>query len=236
MGSRLADLEKEVALLRSQNQTLGSTEKLQLDPDFYIAFEDRFRGPFDIIKERVAVYVSDLSHLANSKKKVVDIGCGRGELLTVLKESHIYTIGVDNNPSSIASLQERGFEAYCEDLSRFLKRTPDASIAAITMLHVVEHLPFDVLLSTFQEVFRVLEPGGIFIAETPNSLNLSVGSSTFWIDPTHQRPVHPEVLRFLSIHCGFHQSNIRGLNLEAPEQKLDLYPDIALFAIKKCVK
>jgi len=80
------------------------------------------------------------------------------------------------------------------------------------MLHVVEHLPFDLLLTTFQEVFRVLEPGGIFIAETPNSLNPTVGSSTFWIDPTHQKPLHPEVLRFLSDFIGFMHTEIRYLH------------------------
>ena len=210
--SRLADLENEIELLRLKTQSLESSKKLQLDPDFYIAFEDRFRGPFDIIKERVSVYIDDLAHLANTNKKVVDIGCGRGELLTVLRESGIHAIGVDSNPSSITSLQERGFEASCEDLSDFLKRTPDSSLAAITMLHVVEHLPFDLLLTTFQEVFRVLEPGGVFIAETPNSLNLTVGASTFWIDPTHQRPLHPQVLRFLSDFIGFMHTEIRFLH------------------------
>ena len=185
--SRLTNIDNEIALLRSRAQALESNEKLKLDPDFYIAFEDRFRGPFDIIKERVSTYLNDLNHLANSGKTVVDIGCGRGELLTVLKESGIHAIGVDSNPSSIASLQERGFETYCEDLSDFLKRTPDSSLAAITMLHVVEHLPFKHLLDTFHEIYRVLEPGGILIAETPNSLNLDVGASTFWIDPTHDR-------------------------------------------------
>lgn len=118
---------------------------------------------------------------------------------------------MDSNPSSIASLQERGFETYCEDLSDFLKRTPDSSLAAITMLHVVEHLPFKHLLDTFHEIYRVLEPGGILIAETPNSLNLDVGASTFWIDPTHDRPLHPEVLRFLSHYSGFMDTEIRYL-------------------------
>jgi SAM-dependent methyltransferase len=211
---RLANLENEVAWLHSQNPTLESAENLQLDPDFYIAFEDRFRGPSDIIKERVSIYLDDLSHLANSNETVADIGCGRGELLAVLRESGIRAIGVDNNPSSIASLQERGFEASCEDLLDFLKRTPDSSLAVITMLHVVEHLPFDLLLLTFQEVFRVLKPGGIFIAETPNSLNLNVGSSTFWIDPTHQKPLHPEVLRFLAGYFGFKDTEIRFLDGE----------------------
>ena len=231
--SRLADLENEIELLRLQTQSLESTKKLQLDPDFYIEFEDRFRGPFDIIKERVSVYIDDLAHLANTNKKVVDIGCGRGELLTALRESGIHAIGVDSNPSSITSLQGRGFEASCEDLSDFLKRAPDSSLAAITMLHVVEHLPFDLLLSTFQEVFRVLEPGGIFIAETPNSLNPTVGSSTFWIDPTHQRPLHPEVLHFLATHVGFSGAILRGpvtRHTSATELK-DFY-DIAMVAHK----
>ena len=208
----IPDFENEIARLRVRVEALETSSQLKLDPDFYIAFENRFRGPFDIIKERVSVYVDDLKHLANSKSTVVDIGCGRGELLTVLKESSIRAIGVDSNPSSVRSLKARGFEASCEDLSGYFKRTPSGSISAITMLHVLEHLPFDLLLKTFSEIYRVLEPGGVFIAETPNLLNLTVGASTFWIDPTHQRPLHPEVTQFLSDFNGFRPSEIRYLN------------------------
>lgn len=231
--SRLADLENEVELLRLQTQSLESAKELQLDPDFYIAFENRFRGPFDIIKKRVSVYIDDLAHLANTNKKVVDIGCGRGELLTVLKETGIHAIGVDSNPSSITSLQKLGFEAYCADLTDFLKQTSDSSLAAITMLHVVEHLPFDLLLKTFQEVFRVLEPGGIYIVETPNSLNLTVGASTFWIDPTHQRLLHPEVLDFVAARSGFTDTKIRGLTHDSDSRnEFSTCMDIALIAQK----
>jgi len=208
----IPDFENEIAKLRERVEALETSSQLKLDPDFYIAFENRFRGPFDVIKERVSVYVDDLKHLANSKRTVVDIGCGRGELLTVLKESGIRAIGVDSNPSSVKSLEERGFEAYCEDLSDFFERTPSGSVAAITMLHVIEHLPFGLLLKTFSEIYRVLEPGGVFVAETPNSLNLTVGASTFWIDPTHQRPLHPEVIQFLSDFNGFMTSEIRYLH------------------------
>lgn len=208
----LTNFENEISKLRARVQALETSSRLQLDPDFYIAFENRFRGPFDLIKERVSVYVDDLKHLANSKRTVVDIGCGRGELLTVLKESGIRAIGVDSNPSSVNSLKERGFEASCEDLSDYFERTPSGSVAAITMLHVIEHLPFDILLRTFSEIYRVLKPGGVFIAETPNSLNLTVSASTFWIDPTHQRPLHPEVIQFLSDFNGFMPSEIRYLH------------------------
>jgi O-antigen chain-terminating methyltransferase len=207
----LPNFENEITKLRARVEALETSSRLQLDPDFYIAFENRFRGPFDVIKDRVSVYVDDLKHLANSENTVVDIGCGRGELLTVLKESGIRAIGVDSNPSSVKSLKDRGFEAYCEDLAHFFERTPSGSVAAITMLHVVEHLPFDLLLTTFQEVFKVLEPGGIFIVETPNSLNLTVGASTFWIDPTHQKPLHPEVLDFVAVRSGFTDTTIRGV-------------------------
>lgn len=219
--TELPNFENEITKLRARVEALETSSRLQLDPDFYIAFENRFRGPFDVIKDRVSVYVDDLKHLANSEKTVVDIGCGRGELLTVLKESGIRAIGVDSNPSSVKSLKDRGFEAYCEDLAHFIERTPSGSVAAITMLHVVEHLPFDLLLTTFQEVFKVLEPGGIFIVETPNSLNLTVGASTFWIDPTHQKPLHPELLDFVAIRSGFTDTTIRGLT-----HNLDLNIDI----------
>jgi len=73
----------------------------------------------------------------------------------------------------------------------------------ITMFQVVEHLPFPVLVDVLRECARVLRPGGVLVAETPNSTNLQVAASTFWLDPTHQRPLHPDLLKFLAVECGF---------------------------------
>ena len=89
------------------------------------------------------------------------------------------------------------------DLVAFLHGQPDSSAGAITMFQVVEHLPLAILIDVLENCVRVLRPGGLLIAETPNSLNLRVAATTFWLDPTHQRPLHPELLQFMALHVGF---------------------------------
>jgi O-antigen chain-terminating methyltransferase len=89
------------------------------------------------------------------------------------------------------------------DLVEYLNALPEKSVGAITMFQVMEHLPFPVLLSVLRAVLRALAPGGVFIGEVPNSETLRVGATTFWIDPTHQRPLFPGLLTFLAGEIGF---------------------------------
>jgi O-antigen chain-terminating methyltransferase len=190
----------------------SNASEINLDPLFYIALEDKFRGPFDEIKERVRPYLADVLPHLDAQHPLIDLGCGRGEWLTLLSENGINAIGVDSNPASIAELKSKGLTAHCVDLVDYLHSASSGSVGAITMFHVIEHLPIDVLLHVLSETLRVLRPGGIFIAETPNSLSLSVGASTFWLDPTHQRPLHPEFVKFVAAHTGFKSVEGRFMN------------------------
>ena len=119
-----------------------------------------------------------------------------------------------------------------KDLLDYLSQQPDHSVGAVTMFQVLEHLPFPILVDVLRHVRRILVTGGVFIAEVPNAKNLRVASGTFWIDPTHQRPLFPELLLFLSTEFGFAKSEGRYVNDLSPTHDLSGLPPGAQEALK----
>ena len=116
--------------------------------------------------------------------------------------------------------KENGLAFEQNDLLEFLETRADQSVGAFTMFQVLEHLPFPVLVEVLRNIRRTLVPGGLLIAEVPNAKNLRVASGTFWIDPTHQRPLFPELLLFLATEIGFKQSVGRYVNDFSPKHEL----------------
>jgi O-antigen chain-terminating methyltransferase len=99
-----------------------------------------------------------------------------------------------------------------QDGLHFLRSQPEGRYAAVTAFHIFEHLPFSALAEWLVEIRRVLCPGGILIAETPNPENLIVGANTFHLDPTHVRPLPSGVLEILSETVGFTVKAVRPLH------------------------
>ncbi len=174
-----------------------------IDDLLYLALENRFRGEPAMIEERQERYVGYVKDVVDADRPVLDLGCGRGEWLRVLSRYAIPARGVDSNEACVDECVTDGLDVSIGDLVSTLRDLDDRSIGAITMFQVVEHLPFDVLANVIRECGRVLVPGGVLICETPNALNLRVAAVTFWLDPTHQHPLHPELLHFLATEGGF---------------------------------
>ena len=172
---------------------------------FYRAFEDRFRGSRSLISARLVVYQPFLRPLAVAFQtpKALDLGCGRGEWLEVLSDSGFDAIGVDLNEGMLAACQERGLKGQLGDALSTLKGLPSESLALVSAFHLVEHLPFESAQNLVQEALRVLVPGGLLLLETPNSENLTVGTSSFYLDPSHLRPLPAALLEFVAEHAGF---------------------------------
>jgi SAM-dependent methyltransferase len=208
-----------------------SNPQVVIDDVLYAALEDRFRGDRNLIKERQMEYLEFLPTGVTESKPVLDLGCGRGEWLELMMTQEIPAVGVDSNLVAIDECVRKGLDVTHADLFSFLKSMKAESVSAVTMYQVLEHLPFSLLVDTFREIRRVLIPGGVFIAEVPNSETLSVGASTFWIDPTHHRPLHPQVLSFLAQQSGFRSSVHRTFNeLKSPPHVIDA-SDSAVSAI-----
>jgi len=176
-----------------------------IDRNFYRAFEDRHRGPRELIKSRLRIYLPFVEQLKAiyAECKVVDLGCGRGEWLELMAEKGFEAHGVDLDEEMLTDCCERELSVSKEDAINYLQDRPGESLVIISGFHVVEHLPFDTLQTLVSESFRVLKPGGLLILETPNMENLIVGTTNFYLDPTHQRPIPPLLLSFLPEYYGF---------------------------------
>ena len=180
-------------------------------PDtFYRAFEERFRGSRELVKSRLSIYLPFIEPLRDlfPHPLVVDLGCGRGEWLEILGERGFEAQGVDVDDSMLAACRERGLAVHTRDACDFLKELPNDSQIVVSAFHVVEHIPFSDLETIVREALRVLKPGGFLIMETPNPENLVVGTSSFYLDPSHQRPIPPQLLAFLPEISGFKRTKI----------------------------
>jgi SAM-dependent methyltransferase len=171
----------------------------------YVSFEDRFRGTREDIMQRQSIYLPHVKEAAGSTgaASFVDIGCGRGEFLELLRANGLSGRGVDLNPVMIAECRERGLEAIEGDALTVLRGLPSASVAGISGFHIIEHVPYRVLIELFDEALRILTPGGLLIFETPNPANLLVAAERFYVDPTHLNPLPSETISFTAEARGF---------------------------------
>lgn len=168
----------------------------------YRAFEDRNRGSRDEVLDRFRADYSDLIEaLPDGEEPVADLGCGRGELVEVLAEFGHEAVGVDSNLGQL--VDPPGGRFVQADLFDWLDEQRDASLKAVFAIHVIEHVPIDLKIRLVFEAARVLVPGGLLVMETPNALSVSTAATNFWVDPTHEAPVHPALVDFLALEAGF---------------------------------
>jgi O-antigen chain-terminating methyltransferase len=227
------DVSGELALLRSElAETRAELRELRLQlarrdhsPRFaaiYPAFEDRFRGTEADVRARLSVYLPDVLGGIRAEQegpRVLDLGSGRGEWLALLGEAGVVAAGVDSNAAMVEQLRGRGLDVVFGDAAEHLAATPTGSLDVVTAFHVVEHLDLEALLELLAQACRVLRPGGLLVAETPNPSNLVMGACNFHLDPTHRSPVPPAQLQFLAAASGFGESRIRELH---PKEDVEL--------------
>ena len=184
---------------------------------FYRAFEERFRGPRTLIKKRLEVYLPFVKPLLDQHRlaKVLDLGCGRGEWLELMRETGFEVEGIDLDAGMLQACAPLDLPVVQGDAIDFLKKKEAASHSVISAFHVAEHISFERLTELTAEALRVLKPGGMLILETPNPENLVVATSSFYLDPTHERPIPPQLLAFLPEHKGFKRTKILRLQESA---------------------
>jgi O-antigen chain-terminating methyltransferase len=181
---------EELARILDERKRRSRIDDMQPIEAIYASLEDRFRGTRAEIKERQRVYIPCLreANLAQGSL-VIDLGCGRGEWLELLREEGFDPRGVEINREFLNVCRESGLNVVEADCLEYLRASPSESAGALTLFHVIEHLPMRILIDVLGEAHRVLKPGGLLIVETPNPDNVVVGACTFYTDPTHQRPL-----------------------------------------------
>lgn len=163
----------------------------------YFDFENRFRGSQEHIK---AVQEQYLPYY-EGKKNVVDIGCGRGEFLKILKEHNIKAVGIDLYGKAIDCCKLNDLEAYQMDAIEYLNGAK--AVDGIFAGQLVEHMTIEQIITLCNTAYEKLEEGCYFIMETPNPTSLAIYTHAFYMDPSHVKPVHPLTLQYCAEKAGF---------------------------------
>jgi len=178
--------------------------------DFAYQFHQKFRGEFNHIKHRQSIFLpyltktrDSLAALGSPDAVFVDLGCGRGEILEMLKEQGIPALGIDSNQQMIHDCQLRGLEAICEEMIPYLLSVPDQSLGGILLCQLIEHYPGEQAIHLLALCRQKLLPGGLLLVETINPKNLQASASDFFADPTHINPLYPETLQFMFEYLHF---------------------------------
>lgn len=199
LATRMDDTAREqAAALGELSERLARIEDPVGEHFDYTAFEDRFRGSEALIRERQAAYLE----LLGERGPVADLGCGRGEMLDVLNGAGIEAFGVDGDPRQVERGRARSLRIEQADLRDWLAARPENSLGAITLLQVFEHLDLRDQILVLESALRALRPGGVLLIETVNP-HCPEALEWFYIDPTHRRPVYPELAQFLMEKAGF---------------------------------
>ena len=176
-----------------------------LDSYKYVGFEDQFRGSQHDIRDRVAAYVP----LFEGASDVLDVGCGRGEFLDLLRAAGISASGIDLNDEMAAVSRERGLDATAGDALGYLLSLPDGSLGGLFAAQVVEHLEPDYLMRFLDAAYHKLRPGSRIVLETINPACWYAFFSSYIRDITHVRPLHPDTLQYLVGASGFQKVTVR---------------------------
>ncbi len=164
----------------------------------WLRFTDRFRGPEESVREKHRLYVPYFEGC----RAVLDLGCGRGEFLEVMRDAGIPARGIERSGEFVALCRSKELEVEAADLLEYLPSLPDESLDGIFCSHVVEHLPPERLLEVVRVAAKKLKAGGVLAIETPNPESLALFATHFYLDPTHVRPVPPALMAFYAEEAG----------------------------------
>jgi O-antigen chain-terminating methyltransferase len=182
----------------------------------YFNFENHFRGSRRSIKERQSIYVKYFKNHGT----LVDVGCGRGEFLELAKENGIKAVGVDMYQEFADYCRLRDLDVVCGDGVAYVHGLEDESVGGIFAGQIAEHLATDDLIHFCNDAYKKLTPGGYVILETPNPTSLAIYTNWFYVDPSHNKPVHPLTLEYFLKQAGFSDIEVLYTEQSKPDFKI----------------
>jgi SAM-dependent methyltransferase len=183
----------------------------------YAGFENRFRGGPEDVKKQLRQYLS----LFSKDGPVLDLGCGRGEFLELLRENGIEAAGVDLNGQMVDICLDKGLPCQKGDILETLSSRADGSLGGIFSSQVIEHLPPAYLKKLIETCRDKLVPGGTLVLETVNPLSVFALVQVYFLDLSHRNPIHPQALKFMLETAGFENVEI---TLSSPLERERLQP------------
>ena len=200
--AELRGLDGRIAVKSETTET--RPHSTSFEPEHYLAFEQRFRGSSDELRGRLRDYVPYFE----GRGPVLDLGCGRGEFLELLKEAGVEAKGIDGNREMIHACRDKGLVAEVGDIVAAVADARSGEASGIFAAQVIEHLPPTVIRKFLGDCYRVLREDGRIVLETINPESV-VAFVAFYRDLTHQKPLHPETLEFMLRAVGFREVEIR---------------------------
>jgi 2-polyprenyl-3-methyl-5-hydroxy-6-metoxy-1,4-benzoquinol methylase len=171
----------------------------------YFAFEERYRGDEADIRSRQKEYLKYFI----GREDVIDIGCGRGEFLELMRDNNISAKGVELGTDQYLLCLEKGLDVVQQDLFSCLESLPDESLGGLFSAQVIEHLTAGDQLRFVTLAYQKTKPGSPVVFETINAQCVWAVMRNFFLDPTHVRPVHPETLKFAMESTKFKDVELR---------------------------
>ena len=171
----------------------------------YAGFENRFRGSEADVRRQQQGYLA----LFPPGGSVLDLGCGRGEFLELLRENGFKPKGIDLNSLTVGQCLDKGLDCRQGDLLEELAGQPDRSLDGLFSSQVVEHLQPEAIRRVAELAFQKLRPGGVLVLETVNPLSVFALVHIYFLDMSHRTPVHPLALRHLLETAGFEAVELR---------------------------
>lgn len=190
----------------------------------YVGFEDLYRGSTDAVRSRQA---ADADRLAGASD-VLDVGCGRGEFLELLRERGVSARGIDLNPEMVDACRARGLDASHADALGYLERLPEGSLGGLVAAQVVEHLDPGYLVRFLAAAHARLRPGAPILLETINVACWVAFFESYVRDITHVRPLHPDTLKYLVVAAGFEDVDVHFRSPVEPAGRLQRIPEEGL--------
>jgi len=175
----------------------------------YTRFAFRFRGPEEHVRQTEEFYKPFFADCRN----VLDIGCGRGEFLDLMREIGVPARGIDLGEESVAQCRDKGLHAEAADLFAYLGPETSGEFDGIFASQLVEHLDPAKLPEMIRLCAASLRRGGVLAVETPNPGCLAIFATYFYLDPTHTRPVPHQLLEFYMEEAGLGRIEVHELSL-----------------------
>lgn len=203
LSSRIRRIERKVAPVYLENKKVSPKEVTVSYGDFdYLTFEQKFRGSEAEIKNRQQIY---LDYFKN-KNNVLDIGCGRGEFLELMSDNGISAKGVELSRDFVQICEDKCLDVIYSDAIEYLDTLEDKSLGGVIISHVVEHLDIPYISHMLELLYEKMQKSSYIILETPNPRTIAIFRNSFYMDPTHIKPIHPELLKFMVSSAGFREA------------------------------
>lgn len=222
---RIAELEVRQA--RADVKRGGTYLDDAVITNFMESVAQRFRGDADVTTRRLSAHLAAVQVAIDAVpgKPALDLGCGHGEWLLLMRDSKVPAYGVDLSPDCVAACRDLKIDVDHGDALQALDDAAPGRVSVVSAFHLIEHLPLDAQIALFTKAYTALAPGGLLLLETPNPENMHSIGNMFWWDPTHQRPVPSSLLKLFAEVAGFSRIETHAINPpDTPTFEIEHYP------------